>query len=243
VDGCRISSIDTSACQELSTILQVFEKQGVQLLFAALPGPVRDVFERFGMKGAIGTAHAGVSQAPAGSDIVHLSEDDAAAGFHANVMYLTVTGAIDAITGRSAAWRRATSLRGRYYDSSFKSSNPVVDVVEWGGSGSNTVASPGDGSNRSMSTRIASVDDVTVHNGDAAQSTVLPSPGEMPDTRTHFAQGAAGTGNISSHDAGIIRAAALAQVAAEADVRDVERHDNEMNPDAGSAPSQGHDEN
>jgi len=49
VDGVRVSGVDLTACRELRDLVASYRSRGVRLLFAALPGPSRDVMERFGV--------------------------------------------------------------------------------------------------------------------------------------------------------------------------------------------------
>jgi sulfate permease, SulP family len=49
LDCSRVSSIDLSACQELKLLMSMYAKEKVLLILAAMPGPVRDAVEKFGV--------------------------------------------------------------------------------------------------------------------------------------------------------------------------------------------------
>lgn len=49
LDGIRVSAIDLTACRDLRTATREYAKHGVRLLLAAMPGPSRDVAEKFGV--------------------------------------------------------------------------------------------------------------------------------------------------------------------------------------------------
>lgn len=51
VDGSRIVSVDGTACRELQATASVLVEMRVELLVVSLPGPVRDMMQRYGVDG------------------------------------------------------------------------------------------------------------------------------------------------------------------------------------------------
>jgi sulfate permease, SulP family len=47
LDSSRVVDIDATACRELQTVMAAYRKKGVRLLIAGLPGPVRDILEKY----------------------------------------------------------------------------------------------------------------------------------------------------------------------------------------------------
>ncbi|KAA0155797.1 hypothetical protein FNF31_06039 [Cafeteria roenbergensis] len=74
VDCVRVSAVDLTACRELQDIVGSYADKGICLLFAALPGPSRDVMERFGvmkpLDDALGTRSRFITVAAAVESVV-----------------------------------------------------------------------------------------------------------------------------------------------------------------------------
>jgi hypothetical protein len=49
VDASRVVAADGTACRELTSLASVYRKNNTRLVFACLPGPVRDAMEAYGV--------------------------------------------------------------------------------------------------------------------------------------------------------------------------------------------------
>ncbi|KAA0154708.1 hypothetical protein FNF29_02237 [Cafeteria roenbergensis] len=87
VDCVRVSGVDLTACRELQDIVGSYADKGICLLFAALPGPSRDVMERFGVMKPL----------------------DDALGTHSR--FITVAAAVESVVPRRA-WGDVPTPRG-----------------------------------------------------------------------------------------------------------------------------------